>query len=525
MKFQVLSHAGLAVYAAQTTLVCDPWLVGSCYWRSWWNYPPVPSTLANSLCPDFIYLTHIHWDHFHGPSLRRFSKDTQLLVPKASDDRMRRDLTAMGFRNVRELKHGRSLDLAPDLSVTSYHFGVFLDSALIVECDGVVLLNANDAKFMGGPLHQILRRHPRIDFVLRSHSSANSRACFDVVEKPAEQSDDNPLEASLQFDREVALNARVFDAMDDPGIGRGQVSAYVREFALFAQATEARYAVPFASNQCHLHKEVYNFNPYIQTPSTVADYFRAQGITSPHLQVMVAGDAWSSERGFELTDEDFFLDRDARLAAYQERKQDVLESFYRREERAVVRLSDMQEYFGGFSNAIPRFVRRSFRGHPLVYVLHAGARRFVFEVDLYARAVRELTAVPTDAQIVITTSAFIMRQCLKLNLFTHLAVSRRVRYRVTSRSKRYVQRLNLLFNMYEYDWLPLHRALRPRVFQAYRLRWREVVLYLQFGRDWLLTRRVNPEKYIDRGNAGSVGPCPVTSRGTVSAKKGQEAGD
>jgi UDP-MurNAc hydroxylase len=40
MEFQTLSHAGLRVAAGGAELLCDPWLVGSVYWRSWWNYPP-----------------------------------------------------------------------------------------------------------------------------------------------------------------------------------------------------------------------------------------------------------------------------------------------------------------------------------------------------------------------------------------------------------------------------------------------------------------------------------------------------
>src|SRR5690606_433537 len=68
MEFTVLSHAGLSVSGAGTTLLCDPWLVGSCYWRSWWNYPPPSEELVASLRPDVISLSHIHWDHFHGVS-------------------------------------------------------------------------------------------------------------------------------------------------------------------------------------------------------------------------------------------------------------------------------------------------------------------------------------------------------------------------------------------------------------------------------------------------------------------------
>jgi len=39
--FQVLGHAGLFAHLDDTTLLVDPWLLGSCYWRSWWHYPPV----------------------------------------------------------------------------------------------------------------------------------------------------------------------------------------------------------------------------------------------------------------------------------------------------------------------------------------------------------------------------------------------------------------------------------------------------------------------------------------------------
>ena len=75
MRFRVLGHACLEVTSNSKQLLCDPWLVGSAYWRSWWNYPPVPDDLVDTLKPDFIYLTHMHWDHFHGPTLRRLGLD------------------------------------------------------------------------------------------------------------------------------------------------------------------------------------------------------------------------------------------------------------------------------------------------------------------------------------------------------------------------------------------------------------------------------------------------------------------
>ncbi|HMA52781.1 MAG TPA: hypothetical protein VKP60_23635, partial [Magnetospirillaceae bacterium] len=160
MKLTTLSHAGLAIESQGRQLICDPWLVGSCYWRSWWNYPPVAPELVATLHPSWIYLTHIHWDHFQGASLRLFSLDTPVLIPFDRYTRIHDDLAKIGFKTIIELKHGERHALSETMAITSYQFSPFTDSAVVIEADGVVVFNANDAKFMGGPLQQILADHP-----------------------------------------------------------------------------------------------------------------------------------------------------------------------------------------------------------------------------------------------------------------------------------------------------------------------------------------------------------------------------
>jgi UDP-MurNAc hydroxylase len=468
MRFQVLSHAGLFVESRSgASVVCDPWIVGSAYWRAWWNYPPVREDLVQSLAPKYIYLTHIHWDHFHGPSLRRFSKDTPILVPKGHYHRIKNDLVAMGFCNVRELAHGESVALAPDLRLTSYQFSPFLDSAVVIEGSGVTLLNANDAKFMGGPLQQILTRHPRLDFVFRSHSSANGRLCFEVVDDLAAP-------------------------RDDPG-------SYSSSFAQFAQRSGARYAVPFASNHCFLHRDVYELNDTVHTPPMVEDYFKTHGITDPELRVMVSGDAWSSENGFELLPENarFFEDRSRCIEEYRTAVADKLERQYARENRAQVTLREMERYFTPFFAAIPLLVKHMFKKHPVTFVLSAGERRMFFEVDVHRSTVRELTSADTHAEVLeIHTSAFVMKQCMGLHLFSHLPISKRVRYRVTKATKPYIDGLNFLFNLYEFGYLPLRTAMDRRALETWILRWREVLLYGQIATDVALGKGLKVSRYL-----------------------------
>jgi UDP-MurNAc hydroxylase len=473
MRFQVLSHAGLSVRNSDTTLVCDPWILGSCYWRSWWNYPPVSDELVNSLKADYIYLTHIHWDHFQGASLRKFAKSTPIAVPKGNYSRIARDLNRMGFKNVIELRHGQSLNLARDFRITSYQFGVFLDSALVIECEGVTLFNANDAKFMGLPLKQILTRHPKIDFVLRSHSSANSRLSYQIIDDP---------------------DARVDD-----------IARYIRDFASFAKLTRAKYAIPFASNHCYLHKDVFELNGTVQTPQMVEQYFRDNNIQTPTVKVMVSGDSWSSEGGFDTSQSDYFSERDYHLEVYRDQNREKLEAFYEREEKAVVKASDMVKYFDEFFMAIPRVIRSRFKNHPITYALKAGDRQSIFRVDIWKRSVEELTRCnDQELPIQIHTSAFIMLHCMRMDLFSHLAISKRVVYRVTAANRKYVQLLNLLFNLYEYDWLPLRRVVRYRVFETYFLRWREILLYAQIAMDALLRRKFDSSRYLKPNQASQA---------------------
>ena len=83
MKFTVLGHACLYIEHKEIRFLIDPWLIGSCYWRSWWNYPEVSQDLVNNINPTHIYLTHLHWDHYHGPTLRKFQDSNPKILVAA----------------------------------------------------------------------------------------------------------------------------------------------------------------------------------------------------------------------------------------------------------------------------------------------------------------------------------------------------------------------------------------------------------------------------------------------------------
>jgi len=454
MRFQVLSHACLSVQAAGKTLVSDPWLVGTCYWRSWWNYPPVKQELVDQLKPDWIYLTHVHWDHFQAPSLRKFPKDTQILIAYERSPRVKADLEAIGYKNIRELPHGKTVTLSPGLDVTSYQFSSpFGDSALVVEADGVTLFNANDTKFVGGPLKQILKRHGPIDFAFRSHSSANDRVCLHYTD--AEQTEDERF-------------------YEDPEL-------YITNFVNFVEKVKPRYAIPFASNHCHLHKDVYALNSYVMNPSLVKEYVDTHDVfPDTKLQIMVSGDSWDSEKGFDISEHTYYTERDAHIERLLEENTEVLEKYYEKEDRTNVKLKDFERFFGKFNKGIPGFFKKKLKDKPIIFRAVNNNKRICVEVDVYKDTIREIdeASIGQDA-IVYEAPAIVMKSALALNMFSHAGISKRVNYYCRKQDEPTLKLYTRLLECWEYDVLPLSKLFSMRTVRSYWPRWRELLFYVQ----------------------------------------------
>ena len=471
MQFKVLSHAGLLVTSANgKKLVCDPWLVGSSYWRSWWNYPPVSREAITNLQPDVIYLTHIHWDHFHGPSLELFDKNTRIVVPKGNYSRNKDDLRTLGFKNVIELKHGESYHIDTDFDIYSYQFGVFLDSAVLIDCDGQKLLNLNDSKHMGGTLKQIVSNHKPIDFVFRSHSSANSRMSYELIDKPGEIEDD--------------------------------IDRYVQDFANTAKAVGARYAIPFASNHCHLHKDSWKYNPLVQTPVMVQNYFKKHQISQPNLVVMVSGDSYeANDDRFDLNPTDWFTNRQQHLEQYLADNSEKLNQFYQEEEDTKINKKVVDKYFGNLAAKIPFFFKNRLKNTAFTYILGNGDHvGYVFNINV---ATGEVTQIPSETElnfqdfpIQIRTTTFIFKRCIAFRIFSHMSIGKRVFYELHSKDKGKMELLNLIFNLDEYDMLPLNRLFTQRSLETWRLRWREIGLYLSLLKDKIIYRKLDFSKYL-----------------------------
>src|SRR6185436_13473108 len=142
MKLTVISQACLLIESGNDRLIIDPWILGSCYWRSWWLFPPPRVDLVHPETITAIYFTHEHPDHFHFPSLRRFPQFVRILVPRFPARRMATQLEERGYTHVEEIPHAGSARIG-SLEIFSYQSGGD-DSAVAIRDGTTTVLNMND---------------------------------------------------------------------------------------------------------------------------------------------------------------------------------------------------------------------------------------------------------------------------------------------------------------------------------------------------------------------------------------------
>lgn len=445
-ELKVLSHACLLVKTETSSLIIDPWLVGSCYWRSWWNFPEPVYDEVELDGVDAVIISHLHWDHWHGATLKKHFKDKPVIVSDDPNLRSEEDLRSIGYSDITKVSHGRSTYVG-DIKVTFYNFGLFLtDSAIVIEAQGVTILNANDAKIAGLPLSHLVNKHGPIDFALRSHSSANPRVCYEIPND----------ESFVNDDREH----------------------YFRSFKLFMDRVRPRYAIPFASNHCHLNYDGLKFNSYISDPVELRSYMeRKFSDLSWSLEVMLPGSSWSSVTGFSLANEDCFNDKERYLKEYVGRVSERIEFYKDRESKVKINNKILDK----FASLLKKSGASRYKG-PIRFLITSpesvddrGFKVKEGEVIL----VDNISDMPEKNCPVIVMPNTVFRDATLKNMFHHAAISKRCRYIAFDQNdmvnlKRFVG----LLERYELTGdVSLNYIFR--LCRSYRGRWRELLVYVQ----------------------------------------------
>ena len=178
MRTRSVGHACLEIETSGLRIVTDPWWTGPAYTNQWYAWPtPQPAGLDTRPI-DYLYLSHGHEDHLHADTLRTLRPGATALIPEflvGSFGSYLRD--ELGFCQIIELKHGRTVTLRRGLRVTCYVN--VTDSILVIEDGDRVLIDANDALHASTPAvidhlcRTIRRNHPHIDTLFIGFAGAS----------------------------------------------------------------------------------------------------------------------------------------------------------------------------------------------------------------------------------------------------------------------------------------------------------------------------------------------------------------
>ena len=430
MRFTVVGHSALFVESEGTSLIVDPWLFGSAYWRSWWHYPPIDEIDPAWLEAENLYLSHHHFDHFHYPSLRRLNKRAHVFVPRFAIDFMVGELRGLGFTNIEELDHGRTEVLAGTFQITSYQYG-FDDSALIIEDNTATIADFNDCKIRGRSLHQITDRHGSPTFLLKNHSWAQAYPhCYT-----------SPDPRDLQV------------------LSRGQYSA---DFIETVRESHAAYAVPFASSVCFLHPQTVAYNDTAITPLEVAAAFDRADPPGSELVIMGPGDSWEPATGFDRKDwTEAYGDGRYQviegLAAEQGAKFDALSA----EEAATpLTFERFRAHLTTFLEALPpgaRFILN----RPVVFEVPSDDLPF-WTLDVKSRQVTRRATLPEDHASVIHVDEGLLADAIEKNLVGLIHISMRVKVDLAAGGVNVDLMFWAFMTLWEIGYLPIQHHIRPR---------------------------------------------------------------
>lgn len=195
MRIRKLGSATVLVETNDSRILCDPWLLDGAYYGSWCNFPPINIEEYDLSNIDYVYISHIHPDHFDAKTMEKIDRSTPVLIHRYHKNFLKRNIEKIGF-DVIELDNAHPFKISEKTKITIYAadncdpsicgkmFGCIdkdlkgsmqLDSLCVIEDGDYTLVNTNDCIFeiAEQALNEVKRSHPKIDFALVGYTTAS----------------------------------------------------------------------------------------------------------------------------------------------------------------------------------------------------------------------------------------------------------------------------------------------------------------------------------------------------------------
>jgi len=182
LSFEFIGNAcGIFTGREGTRVLCDPWITNGVFEGSWYHYPPLSTTPEDVLNVDAVYVSHLHPDHFD-ERFFNFDKGIPIIVLEHGRNFLSKKLLELGYTNLVYVRDGETISFK-EFTITmfapftrhNFHeakIGNLIDSAMVIECNGVKALNANDNTPTPESCAKLQQRFGTIDLAMINYNAA-----------------------------------------------------------------------------------------------------------------------------------------------------------------------------------------------------------------------------------------------------------------------------------------------------------------------------------------------------------------
>ena len=119
MELKYLASASVIITHNNVNILCDPWLVDGEYYGSWNHYPKRNFIPEDFNFVDYIYISHIHPDHFSKKTLSKMDKKIPIIILNYYEKYLKKNLENLGF-SVIELQNNTRTHLKNNVYINIF---------------------------------------------------------------------------------------------------------------------------------------------------------------------------------------------------------------------------------------------------------------------------------------------------------------------------------------------------------------------------------------------------------------------
>ena len=211
MKVRYIKSACVVIESNDVKILTDPWIVDGEYYGSWCHFPKLEFDKDYFDSIDYIYISHIHPDHFSKKSFELLNKKIPVLIHQYASPFLKMNIERMGFK-VTELPHNKRTELKngvfinilaadncnPELCAKFMGCGIIetkfkstqIDSLCVIDDGEYTVLNTNDCPYdlAEEAINSMKNNYNKIDFLLVGYGGAGPYPqCFELSDEEREK--------------------------------------------------------------------------------------------------------------------------------------------------------------------------------------------------------------------------------------------------------------------------------------------------------------------------------------------------